>query len=150
MRAAAFVGLCLTFELAVAPACAQPSGDAQQRLQGSWVATKAEQDGKEAKDLVGHRISFAGSRFQIRSKDGKLVYGGTFKAMAASAGPAAIDFDHSEGTLNGKVWKGLYGLEGDVLNICDNAPDLDKGRPTALEAKARSGYVCITFNRSKP
>lgn len=49
----------------------------------------------------------------------------------------------------GKMWKGIYALDGDALTICDNAPNLDKDRPAAFEAKTGSGYVCITFARAK-
>jgi uncharacterized protein (TIGR03067 family) len=67
-----------------------------------------------------------------------------------SAKPAAIDFEHMEGALKGNAWKGIYALDGDTLTICDNAPNLNKGRPAAFEAKSGSGYVLITFKRSKP
>ena len=43
-----------------------------------------------------------------------------------------------------------YALDGDTLRACDNAPNLDKGRPAAFEAKRGSGYVLITFKREKP
>ena len=39
-------------------ACALPAKAAETTLQGTWIATKAEQDGKAADDLVGHRLSF--------------------------------------------------------------------------------------------
>ena len=51
----------------------------QKKLQGTWTATKAERDGKAADDVVGDRLSFTGNRFQIRSKDGKPLYEGTFR-----------------------------------------------------------------------
>jgi uncharacterized protein (TIGR03067 family) len=41
------------------------------KLQGAWAATRAERDGKAADDVVGHRLSFTGNRFQIQSKDRK-------------------------------------------------------------------------------
>jgi uncharacterized protein (TIGR03067 family) len=131
------------------PAYAQPAEEAQKKLQGAWTATKAERDGKAADDVVGHRLSFAGNRFQIQSRDGKLLYAGTTR-VDASAKPAAIDFDLTEGALKGKVWKGIYALDGDTLTICDNAANLDKIRPAAFEAKSGSGYVLITFMRAKP
>ena len=34
-----------------------------------------------------------------------------------------------------------YTLDGDTLTICDNAPNLNKGRPTTFEIKSGSGYV---------
>jgi uncharacterized protein (TIGR03067 family) len=131
------------------PAFAQQAEEARKKLQGTWVATKAERDGKAADDVVGHRLSFTGDRFQIRSRDGKTLYEGTFRVDAETK-PAAIDFEHTNGALKGKSWKGIYALDGDTLTTCDNAPNLDKGRPAAFEAKTGSGHVLITFKRAKP
>ena len=129
-------------------ACTQPAA-AQADLQGTWTATKAESDGKAADDVIGHRLSFSGNDFQIQSKDGKPLYAGTVR-MDPSAKPAAIDFEHKEGVLNEKAWKGIYALDGDTLTICDNAPDLERGRPVAFEARTGSGYILIAFKRAKP
>lgn len=131
------------------PAFAQKAEEAQKKLQGIWAATKAERDGKAADDVVGHRLSFADDRFQVRSRDGKLLHEGTFR-VDAKAKPTAIDFEHTKGVLKGKAWKGIYALDGDTLTTCDNAPNLDKGRPAAFEAKTGSGHVFITFERAKP
>ena len=76
-------------------AFAQPADDARQELQGTWTATKAERDGTAADDVVGHRLSFTGNRFQILSKDGKPLYAGTVR-VNPSAKPWTIDFDHTE------------------------------------------------------
>ena len=130
-------------------ACALPAKAAETTLQGTWIATKAEQDGKAADDVVGHRLSFTGNRFQIQSKDGKPLYAGTVR-VDPSAKPAAIDFEHTEGALKGKAWKGIYRLDGNTLTTCDNAPNLDERRPTAFEARSGSGYVLITFKGAKP
>jgi hypothetical protein len=46
----------------------------RRRCQGTWIATKAEQDSKAADNLLGHRLSFMGNRFEIRSKDDKPLY----------------------------------------------------------------------------
>jgi uncharacterized protein (TIGR03067 family) len=127
---------------------AQAAEEPQKKLRGTWTATKAERDGKAADDVVGHRLSFTGNRFQIRSNDGKPLYAGTVR-VDPSVKPAAIDFEHTEGVLKGKAWKGIYVLDGDTLTICDNAPNLDKGRPATLEAKSGSGYVLITFKPAK-
>ena len=130
--------------------CAPPAEAAQNDLQGIWIATQAERDGKAADDVVGHRLSFTGNRFQIRSKDLKPRYAGTVR-VDSSAKPAAIDFEHTEGVLKGKAWKGIYALDGETLTTCDNAPKLDNARPTACSRqRAGSGYVLITFKRAKP
>jgi uncharacterized protein (TIGR03067 family) len=128
---------------------AQPAEQAQKQLEGTWIATKAKRDGKAADDVVGHRLSFTGNRFQIQSKDGKPLYAGTVR-VDPSAKPAAIDFEHTEGVVKGKTWKGIYALDDGTLTICDNAPNLDERRPTAFEAKSGSGYDLITFKGAKP
>src|SRR5688572_611026 len=116
------------------PAFAQPAEQAPKSLQGTWTATKAERDGKAADDVVGNRLSFTGKRFQIQSNDGKPLYAGTVR-VNPSAKPATVDFENTEGAAEGKMWKGIYKLDGDTLTICDNAPNSDKERPAAFEAK---------------
>lgn len=130
-------------------AVAQPAEEARKAPQGAWVATRAERDGKAAADVVGNRLAFTDNRFGIQSRDGRPLYAGTVR-VDPSAKPAAIDFAHTEGALTGKTWKGIYALDGDTLTICDNAPNLDRERPTAFEARSGSGYVLITFKRAKP
>jgi uncharacterized protein (TIGR03067 family) len=142
--------MCMLFlGTGLVPAFAQPAEVAQKQLQGTWVATRAERDGKAAEDVVGHRLSLSGNRFRIRSSDGKPLYAGTFR-LDPGAKPAAFDFEHTEGALKGKVWKGVYALDGDTLTTCDNGPDPDRGRPAAFEAAAGSGYILITFRRAEP
>jgi uncharacterized protein (TIGR03067 family) len=99
--------------------------------------------------VVGNRLSLSGNRFEIRSKDGKLLYEGTFR-VDPSTKPAAIDFKHTGGVLKGKPWKGIYALDGDTLTTCDNAPDPDRGRPAAFEAKKGAGHILITFQPAEP
>jgi uncharacterized protein (TIGR03067 family) len=138
----------LIFGMGLVTASAQPAEEALQKLQGTWSATQAERDGKGADDVVGHELAFAGTRFLIRSKDDKPLYEGIFR-VEPSTKPATIDFEHTEGPLKGKAWQGIYALDGDTLTICDNAPNLDKGRPAAFEARTGSGYILITFKRAK-
>src|SRR5262245_279891 len=139
----------LILATALVPAFAQQDGQANKKLQGAWTVTKAQRDGKAADDVVGHRLTFTGNRFEIQTKDGKQDYVGTFDVDSRMK-PAAIDFSHTEGALKGKTWKGIYALDGDTLTICDNALNLDKPRPTTFEAKAGSGYVLVTLKRAKP
>ena len=71
MSAIARVMCWLIFGMAIVPALAQPAEEARKNMQGTWSAAKAKQDGKAADDVVGHRLTFAGNRFQIKAKDGK-------------------------------------------------------------------------------
>ena len=76
-----------------------------------------------------------GNRFQLQAADGKPLYAATVR-LDPRAQPAAIDFAHTEGTLKGKAWQGMYALDGDTLTVRDNAPNLAKGRPAAFDATA--------------
>jgi uncharacterized protein (TIGR03067 family) len=140
---------CVLLGTGLVLAFAQPAEDAPKNLQGTWAAAKAERNGNVAEDILGHRLSITGNRFQIQSKDGKFLYAGTVR-VDPSAKPATFDFEHTEGALKGKAWKGIYALDGDTLTTCDNGPSPDKGRPAAFEAKRDSGYILITFQRAKP
>jgi uncharacterized protein (TIGR03067 family) len=62
-----------------------------------------------------------GNRFQIQSTDGKPLYAGTVR-VDPSATPAAIDFEHTEGALKGKAWKGIYALNGTMLTLTESSP----------------------------
>jgi uncharacterized protein (TIGR03067 family) len=114
-------------------------------LPGTWTAVAADRNGVPADDFKGHRLRFTGDRFTIRSK-GKLRYGGTFR-IDPSRNPATIDFTHTRGEVKGKVWQGIYILEGDGLKICDNADDPSKRRPAAFATEPRSGRVLVVFRR---
>lgn len=120
---------------------AQPAA----RLEGAWTAVAAERDGRPAPDVVGHRLTLAGGAFAIQ-RDGKTLYAGTYRTNS-SATPMQIDFLQSQGELKGRTWKGIYRLEGDTLNTCDNAPAMDKPRPASFAAQPGSGYISIVFKR---
>ena len=135
--------------MGLVPAFAQPAEEAQRNCKEPGRQQRRNATAKRADDPVGYLLSFTGNHFQIQSKDGKPLYAGTFWVEPRTK-PAAIDFEHTEGTLKGKAWKGIYALDGDTLRVCDNAPNLQRGRPAAFEAKSGSGYVLITFRRAEP
>ena len=149
MRAIAWAMCCSVFGTVPVSAFAKPPEEAHMQLYGTWTAVKAERDGKAADDVVGHQLSFASDRFQIRSKNGEPLYGGTFR-LDPSTTPAAMDFEHTDGASKGKAWKGIYAMRGEMLDICDDAPNPKRGRPATCEAKTGSGSICITFTRATP
>jgi uncharacterized protein (TIGR03067 family) len=116
------------------------------RLEGGWTAVRAEQDAREAGEIVGHLLRFEGDRFSIREK-GMTIYEGTFE-VDASASPRAIDFTHTGESPRGKTWRGIYKIDGDTLTICDNAGDVQKSRPTSFDTKPNSGRVLVVFKRA--
>ena len=57
-------------------ACALPARAAEATLQGSWIATKAEQDGKPADDLVTSALFYGPS---LRDPIEEPLYAGAFQ-----------------------------------------------------------------------
>lgn len=131
--------LAMMVGLSVTLAAAQTSP-----LEGRWLATDAERDGEPANDLVGHRLTFSGERFEIVAPDGELAYGGTTR-IDPRATPPAIDFVNTEGEARGVTWRGIWRLDDPALVITDNAPDPGRPRPTDFPAPAGSGYVKVIF-----
>jgi uncharacterized protein (TIGR03067 family) len=129
-------------------------GDAGERegpeaLAGTWRAVSASREGGAADDLLGHRLSFTGDRFVIRSAGGEVLYRGSFEANPANE-PPTIDFRHQADPLAGTTWLGVYRIEGGKLRICDNAADPARPRPTGFDPKPGSGAVLVTFERATP
>lgn len=116
-------------------------------LTGTWVAIKAEQNGAAAADLVGHRLAFEGQDFTIKSRDGNLVFSGSY-AVDPAVKPPRIDFQVK--APQGVAWEGIYRLDGNRLVIVDDAPDPTRSRPTGFAAAAGSGYVMVEFERASP
>jgi uncharacterized protein (TIGR03067 family) len=137
----------LTLIVVVLGGADKPVAKDPAKLQGSWVVVSAQRDGKPADDLKGHQLTFSGDKFVIKSRDGKLLYQGTYQVDATQK-PATIDFRHTEGAFKGKTWKGIFALEGDTLKESDNAPNLDRDRPKDFTAAAGSGHVAIVFKRT--
>jgi uncharacterized protein (TIGR03067 family) len=115
-------------------------------IQGAWAVVSAEQDARPATDVMEHRLTFSGDTFTIRRSD-HILYQGTYLTDPGRK-PAQIDFRHTEGTLKGKTWKGIYRLEGETLTICDNAPDMTRPRPARFATRAGSGAICLVFKRA--
>lgn len=90
MRAIAWAVCGLVIGMAYLSAPRQSAGEVPKGLQGTWATSRAERDGKGADDVIGHRLSVDGDRFQIRSRDGKPLYAGLVRADPG-AKPAAID-----------------------------------------------------------
>lgn len=116
------------------------------RLQGEWTATAAECNGRPATDIIGHQLSFHGSRFDVRDADGRCLHHGTFRKDPTQE-PPAIDFHHTKGSLTGSTWKGIFQRNGETLKICDNAADPRQERP--MQFKSSPACVNIIFHRAK-
>ncbi len=130
--------------LALAILAAIPDGP-DKALQGTWVVAKAQREGKDAPDVVGHRLVIDGDKFEIR-QEGKLLFEGTLAIDKSGGKLWRVDIKHSHGDLAGMKWLGVMRVRDDgVMEICDNAVDPEKPRPEALESKPGSGTILLEF-----
>ena len=116
-------------------------------LRGKWTAVRAERDGRAAAEIAGHVLLIEDGKFTIK-ENGVTIFGGTLW-FDEGAIPWAIDFRHTGYTSAGKTWRGIYRIDGDTLTICDNAPNMERSRPTSFGTEAGSGLVMVVFKRAE-
>ncbi len=117
------------------------------KFEGAWRYDSMEMDGKSI-PLVGFedaRLTIKGKDFV--SKEVGATHKGTFSLDLAKK-PKTIDVIFSEGPEAGKVYKGIYELDGDTYKVCMAVPGKD--RPTAFETKPGSNCVLEVLKRAKP
>jgi uncharacterized protein (TIGR03067 family) len=132
----------------VTVSAAQGQTEEMKKLEGTWNVVTATVDGKEAPAdaLKGVQIVFKGDTFSVR-KDGKEVYGGTYK-IDPTKSPPTMDTTVTSGEDKGKTDKGIYKLEGDMLTTV--FPEDDKAeRPKTFESKPGSKLEMTILKRAK-
>jgi uncharacterized protein (TIGR03067 family) len=121
-------------------------------LDGRWIATSAEFQGKrvpdaEAKDMFPSELVIAGDQYGITC--GGQQYEGTLKIDATRA-PAEMDFSGSV-FAGQKPGRTIYQLDGDRLTLCLPfvGPNTDPPRPTGFTTDPQSTNVVLTYRRAK-
>lgn len=115
-----------------------------ERMQGTWVMTALEVDGKLVpENKLGTILIIKGSKYTTRVKDREFAT--AFKLDPAKS-PPAIDMVFTEGDNKDKVLKGIYKLEGDTLKVCRGL-SADKDRPTQFGTWPNTGIFMVTWKR---
>lgn len=115
-------------------------------IHGRWIAKSAERNGKAAPDIVDRVLTLRDGQFRVQSKDAEVLFHGKYQVNENTT-PATIDFIHQDDWLLGTTWKGIYKLDGDVLQICDNAPFPSYDRPRDFKTRPESNRVSAVFER---
>jgi uncharacterized protein (TIGR03067 family) len=116
-------------------AAAEEKADADlEKLQGAWVLTGLESDGKTipAQEGAG-TIIFGKDKKLVLKEKGKKDKDGTFK-MDASKDPKELDLIGSTDKENG-VMQTIYQLDGDTLKLAYSAEGPKGKRPTSFDSK---------------
>jgi uncharacterized protein (TIGR03067 family) len=139
--------------LAAAPAVAAGGTD-QEGLQGTWALVSVEvnqqtisiESMKAASPVRAARLVVQGQRytFHLGEKPLEMVY-----QLDPDKSPKEIDLTVGRGPNEGKVFRGIYRLEGDTFTICRHV-EPGKDRPTAFGTRPGSGLMLVTWKRARP
>lgn len=120
-----------------------PKADATkdaQTIQGTWIVTSAEREGKAVDDIKGEKLTLKDGSVVIttKNKEEKGVY-----KIDATKKPKTIDLTEEGKT---EAYPGIYTLEGDTLKICFSRKPGD--RPTEFSSKG-DGHMLVVLKRQK-
>jgi uncharacterized protein (TIGR03067 family) len=133
------------------------AGDAikadQDRFQGTWQLVSVEinkepvplENLKVDKVVVVGKLVIKGNEYTFYLGKNKLEL--SFK-MFPDRTPRAIDLTILSGAQKGKVYHGIYKLEGDTYTICRHT-EPGKARPTEFATQPESGLMLNSYKRQK-
>jgi uncharacterized protein (TIGR03067 family) len=128
----------------------RPAGDSA-RIQGTWKVEALERGGKKPKGDEGDRMMKA--RWVIDGKTINVKIGDESREshykLYPDRKPPAIDVTSQVGGEGekGKLFKGIYVLDGDTLKVCMAHPGDE--RPAKVESKEGTTIMLIVLKRVK-
>lgn len=139
-------GLLLASWLALAsPAAAQAkpqdASAALKPLQGRWIITGAQGQGKAVEGLRGGVLLITGQTFEIRPATG-MPMTGTLK-IDVTKRPFEIDMTHA----GGMQWEGIYEVAVTSMRLAYVDAAAEEPRPASFTPSAKSGASSLTFRR---
>jgi uncharacterized protein (TIGR03067 family) len=96
--------------------------------------------------LKDAKLVIKGERYSFKLGDTRLEL--TF-AVDQGKKPRAIDLTVVEGEQKGKVFHGIYKLEGDTYTVC-RPTEPGKDRPAEFATQPKSGLMIVVWKRAKP
>jgi uncharacterized protein (TIGR03067 family) len=117
------------------------SPDASTVLQGRWVVTAAEHQGKPFDAIKGGVMTIAGDAFEVRTASGNLLKG-TLRIDASKA-PSQMDMMHADGAR----WEAIYVVEGDTFRLNYVEADGKETRPVTFTTNDATEATVIVLRR---
>ena len=146
-------GLRTVFAVAVLVVICSASSGADDRakgaLQGVWVGTSMQSNGKDipAEALKWIRFTFKGDTLLIRGNfSDEREMACTYK-IDPEQSPKHLDVTSDEHAV---AILGIYETKGDELKICMRKESSDKGRPTEFVSTPDSDLVLVVLAKQKP
>ena len=125
-------------------------------LEGKWEVTSCQKDGEDQADVVkiGIKLEFKDDNMEITGSDPNFTPQKWFIKLDVTTTPKLMDVaEKAEELKNGtKLLEGLYSVDGETFKFCfqmDGDQPAKGKRPSALESKAGSGVLLLTFKKVK-
>ena len=110
-------------------------------LQGRWVVTGAEHNGKPMNGLNGGVMTVSGSAFEIRTASGNMLKG-TLR-LDTSMKPSQMDMVHADGVQ----WEAIYEVTGDSFRLNYVVKGEKDPRPAAFATSEKTEESLIVLRR---
>jgi uncharacterized protein (TIGR03067 family) len=115
------------------------------QYEGTWRVVSAEMNGKKIEEARKITVQNHAETWIVQV-EGKEVARGTSK-IDPTKKPKTIDFTPTEGSNQGKLFFGIYALDGDSRKLCFAQPGKD--RPTEFASKPGREHCLVIFERVK-
>jgi uncharacterized protein (TIGR03067 family) len=145
MRPTTLALVCLSAFTVMPARAADAAKDDLAKLQGTWavVLTEHENGAVAPEELAKLSVEITGDK-RVLKRGETVLAESTFK-LNPSTSPKSIDLTVNSGPLKGKVFKGIYDIDGDVHRVCITVRGDD--RPADFTARPGSGRQLQVFRR---
>jgi uncharacterized protein (TIGR03067 family) len=117
------------------------SSDATSPLQGRWVVTTAEHQGKPFDAIKGGVMTIAADAFEVRTASGNMLKG-TLR-LDATKQPSLMDLIHADGAR----WEAIYIVEGETFRLNYVEAGGKDARPTTFVTNDATEATVIVLRR---
>jgi uncharacterized protein (TIGR03067 family) len=147
LTAIAAVGLLAWVSLPTPASTQKEEKDDQDRFQGEWVMTAAEQGGQELPEELAKTGSWSVKGTKYTFKIGETTEDGSFK-LGPDKKPTSIVLDIKTGNDAGKKQGGIYKFKDDTAVICFSRPgDETIPKEFSTDPEKGSGFFMITLKK---
>ncbi len=144
MRSIPFYSAILLLMILQVGKCDDPKDS--ERVDGTWVGSKAELKGKPFPEELTRTI-----RIAVEKGKNKVAVSGTFNEgnfkLDPSTKPKSLDLIATDGPNKGKQLLAIYELDGDTLKVCYDLTG--KNRPKEFKTTEGSELYLATYKREK-
>ena len=110
-------------------------------LQGRWVVTAAEHNGKPFDAIKGGVMTISSDGFEIRTASGNMLKG-TLR-LDPSKQPSQMDMTHADGAR----WEAIYAIDGETFRLNYVEAGGKDVRPTTFTTSNTTEATVITLRR---